>query len=50
MMHLFLYSQEYYGTVDQPQGRLLFQMLDMMKGDDQKTYDFIKDLGKRAHT
>jgi hypothetical protein len=50
MMHLFLYSQEYYGTVDQPQGRLLFLMLDMMKGDDEKTYEFIVDLGKRANT
>jgi len=49
LVNLFLYSQEEYGMLDQPQGRILFLILDMMKGNDQKVYDFIKDISAKAH-
>ncbi|TNV80659.1 hypothetical protein FGO68_gene3198 [Halteria grandinella] len=47
IIDLLIYSQEEYGNVDLPQARIIFKIIDTLKGDDNRVYAFLTQISTK---
>lgn len=44
---MLIYSQEEYGNVDLPQARIIFKIIDTLKGDDNRVYALLTQISTK---